>query len=126
MAKKNILAGSGKTAAKLQEKKQTKTQEAAAAYQPMLRAMVWYKEEDYESLLTIFDDAALLPPTFADWLVRAEEKKTEVERAGDQVIKVFIDPDTFPEWCNSRNLPKDANSRSTLALEVAQANSFSL
>ncbi|MFT5701421.1 MAG: hypothetical protein ACI8ZB_004315 [Desulforhopalus sp.] len=126
MAKKNIMAGSGKTAAKIQEKKQIKAQEAATTHQPMIRAMVWYKEEDYDSLLAIFDDAELIPPTFVDWLVRAEEKKAEVESAGDQVIKVFIDPETFPEWCDSRNLPKDANSRSTLALEVAQANSFSL
>ena len=92
----------------------------------MLRAMVWYKEEHYELLLTIFDDAELLPRTFEDWFARAEEKKAEVESAGDQVIKVFIDPETFPEWCAKRNLLKDANSRSQLAIEVAQVNSFSL
>lgn len=122
MTKKNALAGSGKTAAKIQEKQQ----KAAQKQQPMLRAMVWYKEEDYELLLTLFDDTELLPLTFSDWSKRAEEKKEEVEAAGDQVIKVFIDPETFPEWCASKNLPKDANSRSQLALEVAQANSFSL
>jgi len=92
----------------------------------MLRAMVWYKEEDYEKLLGIFDDAEQLPRTFTDWQKRAEEKKSEVEAAGDQVIKVYIDPETFPEWCKSKNLPMDANSRSQLAIEVAQANSFSL
>ena len=126
MAKKNTFAGSGKTAAKLQEKKQIKTQAAAQNHQPMLRAMVWYKEEDYESLLALFDDAELLPRTFADWFLRADRKKTEVEATGDQVIKVFIDPETFPQWCADKKLPKDANSRSQLALEVAQTNSFSL
>ena len=126
MAKKNALAGSGKTAAKIQNKKNITAQAAKEERQPMLRAMVWYKEEDYESLLDLFDDAELLPRTFADWLIRAEDKKTEVEAAGDRVIKVFIDPETFPEWCASRNLPKDANSRSQLAIEVAQANSFGL
>lgn len=126
MTKKNAFAGSGKTAAKLQEKQQKVAQTATPKQQPMLRAMVWYKEEDYELLLTLFDDAELLPLTFSDWSKRAEEKKEEVENVGDQVIKVFIDPETFPEWCASKNLPKDANSRSQLALEVAQANSFSL
>lgn len=126
MTKKNTFAGSGKTAAKLQKKQLNSAQTTAPKHQPMLRAMVWYKEEDYELLLTLFDDAELLPRTFSDWSQRAEEKKTEVESAGDQVIKVFIDPETFPEWCASKNLPKDANSRSQLALEVAQANSFSL
>jgi len=126
MTKKNTFAGSGKTAAKIQEKQKITAQTASKTNQPILRAMVWYKEEDYKLLLTLFDDAELLPLTFADWSKRAEEKKEEVESAGDQVIKVFIDPKTFPEWCASKNLPKDANSRSQLALEVAQANSFGL
>lgn len=126
MAKKNAFAGSGKTAAKIREKQQKDAQTTTQEHQPMLRAMVWYKEEDYELLLTIFDDAELLPQTFAHWSARAEAKKEEVESAGDQVIKVFIDPETFPAWCASKDLPKDANSRSQLAIEVAQANSFGL
>jgi len=94
--------------------------------QPMLRAMVWYKEEHFEQLLAIFDDAHLIPPTYKEWLVRAETKKDEVTATGDRVIKVFIDPVTFPEWCAEKNLKKDANARSQLAIEVAQAQSFSL
>lgn len=92
----------------------------------MIQALVWYKEEDYPKLLALFDDAELLPQTYHHWLSRAEEKKAEVEAGGDQVIKVFIDPITFPEWCDKRNIPKDANARSQLALEVAQASSFGL
>lgn len=126
MAKKSAFAGSGKTAAKIQEKRKKAAQEGPQNRQPVLRAMVWYKEEDYDNLLNIFDDAELLPKTFEQWQQRAEEKKAEVEAAGDQVIKVFIDPETFPEWCNKKNMPMDANSRSQLAIEVAQANSFSL
>jgi hypothetical protein len=123
MTKKKALAGSGKTVAKLKEKQGNREE---PAHQPMIQAMVWYKEEHYRQLLSLFDDAELLPPTYQEWLVRAEAKKAEVEAAGDQVMKVFIDPDTFPEWCAKKNLPKDANSRTELALEVAQAKSFSL
>lgn len=123
MVKKKTQTGSGKTIAKLKEKA-AKKQESAR--QPILQALVWYKEEHYAELLTLFDDAELLPLTYQHWLARAEEKKAEVEAGGDQVIKVFIDPVTFPEWCEKRNLAKDANARSQLAIEVAQANSFSL
>ena len=123
MVKKKTQTGSGKTIAKLKEKA-AKRQENAR--QPMIRALVWYKEEHYTELLEIFDDAELLPTTYQHWLARAEEKKAEVEAVGDQVIKVFIDPETFPEWCEKRELRKDANARSQLALEVAQAGSFSL
>jgi len=123
MSKKKALAGSGKTAARIKEKQASKEQ---PAHQPMLQAMVWYKEEHYSRLLDLFDDAELLPKTYGDWLVRAEEKKAEVEAAGDQVLKVFIDPETFSEWCAEKNMPKDANSRAELALEVARERSFSL
>jgi hypothetical protein len=123
MTKKKALAGSGKTVAKLKEKKATREEPAK---EPMLRVMVWYKEEHYEQLLSIFDDAELLPPTYQAWLIRAEEKKAEVEAAGDQVMKVYIDPETFPEWCAQKGFPKDANSRTQLALDVAQSQSFSL
>lgn len=127
MVKKKALAGSGKTVAKLKEKKAVKEEPVnQPAQEPTLQAMVWYKEEHYEQLLAIFDDAELLPPTYQAWLVRAEEKKAEVEAAGDQVMKVFIDPETFPEWCAQKGLPKDAEARTQLALDVAQARSFSL
>lgn len=131
MTKKKTLAGSGKTVAKMKEKRQAKAAPATQpaqdiAHEPMLQAMVWYKEEHYQQLLALFDDAELLPPTYQAWLSRAEEKKTEVEAAGDQVMKVFIDPQTFPEWCAQKGLPRDAEARTQLALEVAQARSFSL
>ncbi len=123
MTRKKAGIGSGKTVAKLKE---TQKQRQETARQPMLQAMVWYKEEDYSHLLTIFDDADQLPPTFEEWLMRAEEKKTEVEAAGDQVIKVFIDPETFPQWCKEKDLPKDANARSQLAIEMAKMQAFRL
>lgn len=123
MVKKKTPAGSGKTIAKLKEKA-AKKQEPAR--QPMIQAMVWYKEEHYQELLKLFDDAELLPQTYRHWLARAEEKKAEVEAGGDQVIKVFIDPNTFSEWCRKKNLAKDANARAELAIEVAQATAFSL
>jgi hypothetical protein len=123
MVKKTSHTGSGKTIAKLKEKAAKKQEPTKQA---MIQVLVWYKEEHYTQLLGMFDDAALLPPTYAHWLSRAEEKKTEIEAAGDQVIKVFIDPETFPEWCKKKQLPMDANSRSTLAIEVAQTRSFTL
>ncbi len=88
--------------------------------------MVWYQEEHYPTLLAIFDDSHLLPPRFSLWLARAEDKKAEVEARGDQVIKVYIDPATFPQWCEKKGFLRDANARAELALEVAQAHSFSL
>ncbi|MBM9518238.1 hypothetical protein JWG39_00220 [Desulforhopalus vacuolatus] len=88
--------------------------------------MVWYREEEYPALLEFFSDRDLLPLTWQSWHERAEAKQQEVEAAGTQVIKVFIDLATFPEWCRSRGISPDAEARSQLAIEVAQSQSFSL
>lgn len=94
--------------------------------QPMVQAMVWYKEEDWDLLKTLFADGDKLPLTYKDWLRRAEEMQQEIQAAGDAVIKVYIDPETFPKWCQDKGLAMDAEARSQLAIEVAQARSFSL
>ncbi len=88
--------------------------------------MVWYREEHWATLKQMFDDGDLLPASFADWLARAEKMKADAESAGDAVIKVYIDPQTFPQWCASKGLPMNSEARSQLAIEVAQAQSFSL
>jgi len=123
MGKKKTTFGSSKTVARLKAKKKEKPE---SQNEPAIQAMVWYREEHYNQLLSIFDDTELLPPLYGDWLSRAEEKKAEVEAAGDQVIKVFIDPETFPQWCTEKGLKKDADARSLLAIEVAQASTFRL
>lgn len=125
MAKKKTVTGSGKTVAKLKKKKENRTG-STPQRDTVLQAMVWYKEEHYTLLRSIFSDTILLPPLYTDWLTRAEEKKAAVEAAGDQVIKVFIDPETFPQWCAEKNLQMDAEARTRLALEVAQAQSVTL
>lgn len=95
-------------------------------HQPTVQAMVWYKKEHWDTLKQIFSDADRLPRTYDDWLARAEEMKSQIQAQGDVVLKVFIDPDTFPEWCEKKGIEMDAEARSQLAIEVAQAQSFTL
>jgi len=111
-----------------QQKKADKVQKEppSMGHQPSVQAMVWYKKEDWERLKEMFADAELLPKTYDDWLKRAEDMKTQVQADGDAVIKVFIDPETFPSWCEKKGLEMNAEARSQLAIEVAQAQSFSL
>lgn len=94
--------------------------------QPSVQAMVWYKEEDWDTLKKLFVDGDRLPPSYHDWLSRAEEMKKEAQAAGDAVIKVYIDPQTFPEWCAKKGVAMDSEARSQLAIEVAQEQSFSI
>jgi hypothetical protein len=111
------------------QQKSNKTQQPAeptSSHQPAIQALVWYKKEHWDTLKELFSDSHLLPLTYEDWLERAEAMKAKVQADGDAVIKVYIDPETFPEWCKKKGLPMDAESRSQLAIETAQAQSFSL
>jgi len=125
MTKKKTASGSGKTVARLKKKQEEKVA-MQPAREPEIQVLVWYKEEDYGTLRAMFADGDQLPPTYSDWLERAEEKKRQGEEEGDQVVKVFIDPETFPKWCEVKNLPMDANSRSQLAIEIVQARALQL
>ena len=93
---------------------------------PMIQAMVWYKKEDWDTLMTIFSDTHMLPRTYEDWLQRAEEMVEKVQAQGDQVVKVYIDPETFPEWCKKKNRKPDAEARADLAIEVVNMQNFNL
>jgi hypothetical protein len=107
-------------------RKVTEQKTSTPAHQPSIQAMVWYKEEDWQTLKEMFVDGDMLPATYNEWLQRAEEMKDKAQAEGDAVLKVFIDPQTFPGWCEKKGMEMNAEARSQLAIEVAQAQSFSL
>ncbi len=92
---------------------------------PDIQAMVWYRKEHWDSLMELFPDRHLLPATYEKWLTMAEEMKNKVEAGGDVVIKVFIDPETFPAWCKEQGKEMNSEARTELAIQVAQQQSFS-
>jgi hypothetical protein len=59
----------------------------------------WINEEDYASLLTIFEDGNALPRTWPQWLKMAEEMEQGLKAYGHPVMRVRIDPCIFPIWC---------------------------
>jgi hypothetical protein len=59
----------------------------------------WIKEDDYPALLQIFDDGNKMPPTWKEWLKMAEEMERGLKAYGHPVMRVPIDPNTFPAWC---------------------------
>ncbi|HIP83792.1 MAG TPA: hypothetical protein EYH19_09575 [Desulfocapsa sulfexigens] len=92
--------------------------------EPTIQAMVWYKEEHWDTLIKLFADSHLLPKSYSDWLLKAEEMVKKVEASGDLVMKVFIDPETFPAWCKEKGKEMDMHARTELAIEVATQQSF--
>ena len=59
----------------------------------------WIEEADYPALLKISDDGNTMPRTWKEWLKIAEEMEKGLKAYGHPVMRVRIDPTTFPIWC---------------------------
>lgn len=73
--------------------------------------MSWYKEHEYLRIRDIFDDGYKLPSTYSKWLQQAQNNFNNLTAQGNTVIKIYINPDTFPNWCIQRGLSIDSSSR---------------
>jgi hypothetical protein len=66
---------------------------------PPAAGAYWVKEEDYPALLKVSDDGKKMPQTWEEWLKMAEEMERGLKAYGHVVMRVHIDPKTFPDWC---------------------------
>jgi hypothetical protein len=83
--------------------------------------MAWYRREDYDRLLSIFEDADKLPANYDKWLASAEKGLKHLKGQGIFTVKVIIDPDQFPGWCAANGHNVDAKARIRFAsIEAAR------
>jgi len=82
--------------------------------------MVWYEREHYDAIRRVMADREKLPATFHEWLMKAETNEKNFRREGKIVVRAFINPETFPDWCRSRGLNIDAKARNLFAAEAAK------
>jgi hypothetical protein len=66
---------------------------------PPAIGVYWISEGDYPALLKIFADGNKMPRTWDEWLKIAEEMERGLKAYGHAVMRVHIDPNTFPDWC---------------------------
>jgi hypothetical protein len=59
----------------------------------------WVTESDYPVLVQIFTDGDRMPGSWTEWLKMAEEMESGLKAYGHPVMRVRIDPNTFPDWC---------------------------
>jgi hypothetical protein len=78
---------------------------------PPAVGVYWIDEADYPALLDIFPDAGRMPPTHSEWLKMAEEMERGLKAYGHPVMRVRIDPRTFPDWCAANGVSADNNGR---------------
>jgi hypothetical protein len=81
----------------------------------------WIKEKDYPALLQLFDDGDKMPPGWKEWLKMAEEMEQGLKAYGHAVLRVYIDPITFPDWCAAHaTSPGSAGRRKFVAAAVTE------
>jgi hypothetical protein len=80
----------------------------------------WIEEADYAAARATFEDGATLPPTWAAWLKMAEEMRKGLEAYGHPVMKVRIDPATFPAWCAAHGTTPGRQGRKLFVAEAVK------
>lgn len=80
----------------------------------------WYRNaEDYDACRRIMADGHQLPAAFHIWRLAAEQEEKRQRRLGQTVVRAFIDPETFADWCRASGLDVDAHGRLAWANRVA-------
>ena len=85
-----------------------------------IAGIVWYRAEDYESILKIMEDSAKLPMAYKNWLTQAESNEKLAHKSGFSTVRAFIDPKTFPDWCRRRGYNINAKARMEYANLIAK------
>jgi hypothetical protein len=88
---------------------------------PPAVGVYWIREQDYPEALKIFDDGNKLPRSWPEWLKMAEEMERGLKAYGHVVMRVVIDPSTFPAWCADHGTSPGREGRKRfLAAAVAE------
>jgi hypothetical protein len=85
---------------------------------PPAVGVFWINEEDYPALLGIFEDGHKMPPTWAAWRKMAEEMEKGLKAYGHVVLRVRIDPTSFPDWCASHGTSPGPQGRKKFVAEA--------
>jgi hypothetical protein len=80
----------------------------------------WIDEADYPAALKIFDDGNALPRTWKEWLKIAEEMEKGLKAYGHPVLRVRIDPATFPAWCAAHGTTPGRPGRKIFVAEAVK------
>jgi hypothetical protein len=81
---------------------------------------VWYHREEYLALKAMFTDGKTLPDTFDDWRKIVRHSIDTLRNDPVQIVKAYINPKTFPEWCRARGMRMNAKARTEYAAEYAR------
>jgi hypothetical protein len=78
-----------------------------------------FAAEQYDALLRIVEDSALLPPTWDAWRRGFDDRLTSLRRRGTEAVVVPVELEAFVRWCADQGVRCDAESRLEYAENAA-------
>jgi hypothetical protein len=81
--------------------------------------IAWFRKEDYPAPLKIFEDPDKFAPTWEEWIKLAEKAEKRLQNEGHMTERVYIDPETFPDWCRKEGLSIGSHARYKFAAAIA-------
>jgi len=78
----------------------------------------WIDEGDYSTLLKLFTDGNAMPREWKEWLKIAVEMEQGLKAYGHVVMRVRIDPNTFPDWCAAHGTTTGREGRKKFVSEA--------
>ncbi len=96
---------SRKTKIKRREKRLTK----------LVTGVGWYSRNQWDRLLSVASDRALLEDTYDDWVRMAEKALSDIRQTGLNPVKVPIDVEELINWCTEKGRSVDGSARAEFA-----------
>lgn len=82
--------------------------------------VAWYRPEQWEILRNASVDRDKLEDTHEEWLEEAERVVKQLRQQGFHIAKVDIEITDLLLWCESQNIPLNAEARSKYTLFKVQ------
>ena len=71
----------------------------------------WFEPETFDQVKALMEDRDRLHRSYAEWLIDAERTEDQLRRRGDLVVRAYLRPDEFPQWCRANGHDVDAQGR---------------
>jgi hypothetical protein len=78
---------------------------------PAYMGIVWYKREEWDLLMSQFEDAASMHKTWSEWRQAAENGLEQMLRQGTIMIPMEISSKEIMDFCRSNGLPNIGRTR---------------
>ena len=79
----------------------------------------WVRAEDWLAFLAIMEDRDDSPVSWEIFNQRSEQFESSLKAQGYIVVRAYIDPETFPDWCRTHGHRVNAEGRGSFAASVA-------